>query len=128
MRFVEELRLYERSIARFQYRNPDSVLKDAIMRLTVEPNGVETDPIEVAVNRNLMRIETNRVRGGALRVVNDGLRGRSNKVVKIDEKLGLEGWGWLGILKTASSEREDAEEFMVTEDVVRGRPIFALHG
>ena len=128
LRFVEELRLYERSIARFQYRNPDSVLKDAIMRLTVEPNGVETDPVEVAVNRNLMRIETNRVRGGALRVVNDGLLGRSTKVLKIVEKLGLEGWGWLAMLKTTSSEGEEAKEFMFMEDVVGGRPIFAFPG
>jgi DNA polymerase II large subunit len=128
LRFVEELRLYERSIARFQYRNPDSVLKDAIMRLTVEPNGVETDPVEVAVNRNLMRIETNRVRGGALRVVNDGLLGRSTKVLKIVEKLGLEGWGWLAMMKTSSSEGEEAKEFMFMEDVVGGRPIFAFPG
>ena len=128
MRFVEELRLYERSIARFQYRNPDSVLKDAIMRLTVEPNGVETDPVEVTVNRNLMRIETNRVRGGTLRVVNDGLLGRSTKVLKIVEKLGLEGWGWLAMMKTSSSEGEEAKEFMFMEDVVGGRPIFAFPG
>ena len=128
MRFVEELRLYERSIARFQYRNPDSVLKDAIMRLTVEPNGVETDPVEVTVNRNLMRIETNRVRGGTLRVVNDGLLGRSTKVLKIVEKLGLEGWGWLAVMKTSSSEGEEAKEFMFMEDVVGGRPIFAFPG
>ncbi len=128
LRFVEELRLYERSIARFQYRNADSVLKDAIMRLTVEPNGVETDPVEVAVNRNLMRIETNRVRGGALRVVNDGLLGRSTKVLKIVEKLGLEGWGWLAMMKTSSSEGEEAKEFMFMEDVVGGRPIFAFPG
>src|SRR5207245_10883154 len=104
MRFVEEIRLYERSIVRFQYRIPDSVLKDAIMRLTVEPNGVETDPDEVAVNRNLMRIETNRVRGGALRVVNDGIPGRSTKVLKIVEKLGLERWGWLDMMKTEASQ------------------------
>src|SRR5438477_2163789 len=128
MRFVEELRLYERSIARFQYRNPDSVLKAAIMRLTVEPNGVETDPVEVAVNRNLMRIETNRVRGGGLRVVNAGLLGRSTKVLKIVETVGLEGWGWLAMMKTSSSEGEEAKEFMFMEDVVGGRPIFAFPG
>ena len=128
LRFVEELRLYERSIARFQYRNPDSVLKEAIMRLSVEPNGVETDPVEVVVNRNLMRIETNGVRGGALRVVNDGLLGRSTKVLKIVEKLGLEGWGWLAMMKTSSSEGEEAKEFMFMEDVVGGRPIFAFPG
>src|SRR5438093_7124722 len=73
-RFVEELRIYERAVARFQYRNSDDALHDAMLRLPIEPNGVETDPVEVTVNRNVLRVETNRVRGGALRVVNDGLR------------------------------------------------------
>src|SRR3989442_13433682 len=75
-----------------------------------------------------MRIETNRVRGGALRVVNDGLLGRSTKVLKIVEKLGQERWGWLAMMKTSSSEGEEAKEFMFMEDVVGGRPIFAFPG
>src|SRR5256885_10031845 len=127
-RFVEELRIYERAVARFQYRNSDSVLHDAMLRLPVEPNGVETDPVEVAVNRNIARIETNRVRGGALRVINDGLLGRSQKVLRIVERLSLEGWDWLRPLKTAYAEGEEAKEFMFMEDVVGGRPIFAFPG
>jgi DNA polymerase II large subunit len=127
-RFVEELRIYERAVARFQYRNSDTVLHDAMLRLPIEPNGVETDPVEVAVNRNIPRIETNRVRGGALRVINDGLLGRSQKVLRIVERLGLEGWDWLRPLKTSSAEGEEAKEFMFMEDVVGGRPIFAFPG
>ncbi len=127
-RFVEELRIYERAVARFQYRNSDTVLHDAMLRLPVEPNGVETDPVEVAVNRNIARIETNRVRGGALRVINDGLLGRSQKVLRIVERLSLEGWDWLRPLKTSSAEGEEAKEFMFMEDVVGGRPIFAFPG
>src|SRR5439155_988509 len=127
-RFVEELRIYERAVARFQYRNSDTVLHDAMLRLPVEPNGVETDPVEVAVNRNIARIETNRVRGGALRVINDGLLGRSQKVLRIVERLSLEGWDWLRPLKTTSAEGEEAKEFMFMEDVVGGRPIFAFPG
>ena len=127
-RFVEELRIYERAVARFQYRNADDTLHDAMLRLPVEPNGVETDPVEVTVNRNVVRIETNRVRGGALRVVNDGLLGRSQKVLRIVERLGLEGWDWLHSLKTSSGEGEEVKEFMFMEDVVGGRPIFAFPG
>ncbi len=127
-RFVEELRIYERSVARFQYRNSDDVLHDAMLRLPIEPNGVETDPVEVAVNRNVLRVETNRVRGGALRVVNDGLLGRSQKVLRIVDRLGLDGWDWLRSLKSSSAEGEEAKEFMFMEDVVGGRPIFAFPG
>ena len=127
-RFVEELRIYERAIARFQYRNSDDVLRDSILKLPVEPNGVETDQVEVTVNRNVPRVETNRVRGGALRVVNDGLLGRSQKVLRIVDRLGLEGWDWLRSLKSTSAEGEEAKEFMFMEDVVGGRPIFAFPG
>src|SRR5207245_11551837 len=59
-RFVEALRIYERAVARFQYRNSDTVLHDAMLRLPVEPNGDETDPVGVAVTRQMARPETNR--------------------------------------------------------------------
>lgn len=127
-RFVEELRTYERHVNRFQYRNPDKLVYDTVARLPVEPNGVETDQVEVAVNRNLSRVETNRVRGGALRVVNDGLLGRSQKILRIVERLRLEGWEWLSSLKAPVTEGEEAREFMFMEDVVGGRPIFAFPG
>src|SRR4029077_6272834 len=35
-RFVEELRIYERAVARFQYRNADDVLHDAMLKLPIE--------------------------------------------------------------------------------------------
>jgi DNA polymerase II large subunit len=46
-RFVAELRLYEREVARFQYRLSDNELFNAVMHLPVEVTGVETDPVEV---------------------------------------------------------------------------------
>ncbi len=70
-RFIEELRLYERSVGRFQYHIPDDELKKALNLIPVECTGTESDPVEVSSYRNLPRVETNRVRGGALRVVND---------------------------------------------------------
>ena len=127
-RFVEELRLYEREVARFQYKIPDEELLNAVMKLPVEITGVETDPVEVASYRNVPRIETNRVRGGALRVVNDGLIGRSQKVLKIVERLALPGWDWLRDLHQPSPETEEVKELMFMEDVVAGRPIFSLPG
>src|SRR5712692_10176160 len=127
-RFVEELRLYERAVNRFQFRNSDDALRDAFLKLPIEPDGVETDPVEVVVNRNVPGLETNRVRGGALRVVNDGLLGRSQKVLRIIEKLGLEGLEWFLSVKMPSSDDTEAKEFMFMEDVVGGRPIFAFPG
>jgi DNA polymerase II large subunit len=125
-RFVEELRIYEREVARFQFKVSDEELFNAIMRLPVEVNGVETDPVEVSAYRNVPRVETNRVRGGALRVVHDGLIGRSHKVLKIVDSLGIEGWSWLREIKPPVAESEEAREFMFMEDVLAGRPIFAF--
>ena len=125
-RFVEELRLYEREVSRFQYKVSDQELFRVVMNLPVEVNGVQTDQVEVASFRNLPRVETNGVRGGALRVVNDGLVGRTQKVVKIVEKLGISGWSWLEDLAPRTTEVEEARDFMYLEDVVGGRPIFSM--
>jgi DNA polymerase II large subunit len=121
-RFVEELRLYERSVGRFQYHIPDEELRKALSLIPVEVTGTESDPVEVSSYRNLERVETNRVRGGALRVVNDGIVGRAQKVYVIIEKLGFQGWDWLREFKKKSEKKSGG--FM--DDVIAGRPIFAF--
>jgi len=121
-RFVEELRLYERSVGRFQYHIPDDELKKALNLIPVECTGTESDPVEVSSYRNLPRVETNRVRGGALRVVNDGIVGRAQKVYVIIDKIGFQGWDWLRDFKKKSEKKSGG--FM--DDVIAGRPIFAF--
>ncbi|MEM1563421.1 MAG: DNA polymerase II large subunit [Candidatus Bathyarchaeia archaeon] len=121
-RFIEEVRLYERSVGRFQYHVSDGELQKALRWLPVEVTGTESDPIEVSSFRNLPRIETNRVRGGALRVVNDGVIGRASKVWAIVEKLGIQGWDWLKEIRKMSEKKSAG--FM--DDIVAGRPIFSF--
>jgi DNA polymerase II large subunit len=121
-RFIEELRLYERSVGKFQFHIPDDELRKAFDYLTIEVTGTESDPVEVSSYRNLPRVETNRVRGGALRVVNDGIVGRALKVHVIVEKLGFQGWDWLREFKKKSEKKSAG--FM--DDVIAGRPIFAF--
>jgi DNA polymerase II large subunit len=121
-RFIEELRLYERSVGRFQYHIPDEELRKALNLIPVECTGTESDPVEVSSYRNLQRVETNRVRGGALRVVNDGIVGRAQKVYVIIDKLGFQGWDWLKEFKKKSEKKSGG--FM--DDVIAGRPIFAF--
>ena len=123
-RFLEELRLYERSVGRFQYHVTDEELRKALEWLPIEVTGTESDPLEVSSFRNLQRVETNRVRGGALRVVNDGIVGRAPKVLTIIEKLGFQGWDWLGEFKKKSEKAQKSAGFM--DDVIAGRPIFSF--
>lgn len=121
-RFIEEMRVFEREVGRFQYRVSDEELRNALLHLPVEVTGTQSDPVEVSSFRNLPRIETNRVRGGALRVVNDGVIGRSAKVWTIVEKLGIEGWDWLRGIR----EIEEKKTAGFMEDVIAGRPIFSF--
>lgn len=121
-RFIEEMRLYERSVGHFQYHVSDGELQKALEWLPVEVTGIESDPVEVSSFRNLPRIETNRVRGGALRVVNDGIVGRAPKVFTIIEKLGIQGWDWLREFHRRSEK--NSAGFM--DEVIAGRPVFSF--
>jgi len=105
-RFVEEVRLYEQEVRRFQYHVTDEDIELALRNLPVEATGVSTDPYEVSNFRNIPGIETNRLRGGALIVVVDGVVGRALKLCGICEKLGLDGWEWLRRLGDKASESE----------------------
>jgi len=129
-RYIEELRVYERDVGNFQYQVSDSDIRIALTNLPVEIDGVETDPFEVVVHRNLKRVATDRVRGGALRVLNDGVIGRAHKLAKILRELQIPGWDWLANLKggkqQSSSETEKVGAHF--EEVISGRPVISSPG
>src|SRR5215208_7183483 len=125
-RFVEELRIYEREVGSFQFKVLDEDVIKCISRLPVELDGVDTDPVEVVGHKGMKRISTDRVRGGALRVMNDGLIGRSRKLLKLVEELGIDGWDWLNDLKGAiQTGNEDAVYHRMSE-VITGRPVLSM--
>lgn len=128
-RYIEELRVYEREVGNFQYRVSDEDVRAAITNLPVAINGVETDPVEVVVHRGLRRVTTDRVRGGALRVLNDGVIGRAHKLAKIVEDLNISGWEWLSQLK--GGKQQSSEETEKTgahfEEVISGRAVLSSH-
>lgn len=124
-RFIEEVRLYERQVRRFQYHVSDEDLELAIRNIPVEATGVGTDPYEVSSFRDIPGIETNRVRGGALIVVVDGVIGRARKLMGICERCHIEGWEWLSKLCRPDTVNESSSGFM--EEIVVGRPVFSFH-
>ena len=121
-RFIEELRLYEREVSRFQYHVSDEELRRALQYLPVEITGTPSDRIEVSSFRNLPRVETNCLRGGALRVLNDGIIGRAAKVLAVVEDLGIQGWEWLREIR----EIEMGKTAGFMENVPVGRPILGF--
>ena len=127
-RFVEELRIYEREASSFQYHVADEDIEHVISHLPVELDGVDTDPYEVVNHKSMTRIKTDRVRGGALRVLNDGLIGRSKKLLKRIELYELDGWEWLGDLKGAVNTGENKEDASAKRmrEVITGRSVLSM--
>src|ERR687885_39982 len=125
-RFVEELRIYEREVGNFQFKVLDEDVVKCIINLPVELDGMDTDPVEVAGHREMKRISTNRVRGGALRVMNDGLIGRSRKLLNLVEILNLDGWDWFKELKGAVQTGDDDAVHHRMSEVITGRPVLSM--
>ena len=126
-RFVEELRVYEREGGNFQFHVLDEDVVKVISNLPVELDGVDTDPYEVVNHKGMTRISTDRVRGGALRVLNDGLIGRAKKLLKRIELYNLDGWDWLNDLKGAIQTGDDDEDAAVKRmrEVITGRSVLS---
>jgi DNA polymerase II large subunit len=125
-RFVEELRIYEREVMGFQFKVLDEDVVKCISNIPVELDGVDTDPVEVVGHKGMRRIATDRVRGGTLRVMNDGLIGRSRKLLKLVEMLKLDGWEWLKELKGAIQTGEDDAAHHRMSEVITGRPVLSM--
>lgn len=126
-RFIEEVRIYERRVRRFQYHVTDEDLELALKMLPVEASGVSTDPYEVSNYRDVHGIETNRLRGGALIVVVDGVVGRARKLCGICDSIGIDGWDWLEKLNQKNmdnGEKKPTAAFM--EEIIVGRPVFSF--
>ncbi|MHA1606717.1 MAG: DNA polymerase II large subunit [Candidatus Freyarchaeota archaeon] len=133
-RYVEEIDLYERRVTHLQYPSTPQEIRLAVRNIPVEVTGEPTDPYEVSGHRNLSRVETNQLRGGAILVINDGIIGKAKKLKKFVEQIGLDGWDWLSDLGKTKEEKggEDALFNGITpsdkylSDVIAGRPVFSM--
>ena len=129
-RILEELRIYERYQS-FQFKVSDDSILETVRRLPVEINGVETEQQEVVTHRvkgeKSERITTNRLRGGALRVINDGIIGKTKKLSKLIKDLNISGWDWLedidSINKSDTNTKNKKSHF---NDVISGRPVLSV--
>ncbi|MBY8988328.1 MAG: DNA polymerase II large subunit [Candidatus Lokiarchaeota archaeon] len=138
-RYVEEVKLYDRRV-HLQYPSSNDEIRYAVEHLPVEINGDSTEDEEVSAFRNLPRIKTNKIRGGACLVLNDGILLKAPKLLKIAKSMNLEGWDWLGKLKDIAQKDEKKVDLDATvknskviippnskyvSDVIAGRPVFS---
>ncbi|MBD3388215.1 MAG: DNA polymerase II large subunit [Candidatus Altiarchaeales archaeon] len=124
-RYVEEIKLYDERASRLQYMPSEDEIRKIVSKLAVCVDGDPTEVFEVAIHRDLKRVDSNRIRGGMCLVIAEGLAQKSLKVMRHADKLGLD-WSWLGELKknaTTSDEHKPKAKFM--DEVVGGRPIFS---
>ncbi|MHA1216175.1 MAG: DNA polymerase II large subunit, partial [Candidatus Thorarchaeota archaeon] len=114
-----------------------NLIRLAASKLPIMLTGEPTEEFEVSGTRDLPRIETNRVRGGMVLVLSDGVVGRAAKLAKIVNRLNIPGWEWLNELankvsKTKAEEKRGASEDKAISpksdylaDVIGGRPVFS---
>ncbi len=124
-RYIEEMELYNR-ITRLQYFPTPDETRKALQEIPVEITGEPTEQEEVSGYRNMERIETNRVRGGAVLALAESVIQKSKKVYKYAEKFGVSGWEWLKDLHTVLADESVIklnEKYL--QDVIAGRPVFS---
>ena len=134
-RYLEEVELYARNV-HLQFPVHPEMVRYAASRLPIMLNGDPTEEFEVTGSRDLPRFgEDNRVRGGAVLVLNDGVVGRATKLAKIVNSMKIKGWEWLDGLAALASKEGAEKELSAAKmlepksdylsDVIAGRPVFA---
>lgn len=129
-RYVEEVELYESEVTNLQYSpNPDEV-RLAAKNIPVEVTGEPTDHVEVS-HRDLERVETNQIRGGALLAMVEGVIQKAPKVRKYAKKLDIKGWLWLEKFSKKAPKKDEAEgesskvDDKYMKDIIGGRPVLS---
>ena len=130
-RFIEEIPLYKQC-QHLQYTPSPKEIQLIVGKCPICIDGEGTEQMEISGFRDLPRLDTNRVRGGACLVVAEGLCQKAPKIKKHVDKLKLEGWEFLdeylkGKGTSTSSNTEGrvlkpADKYL--KDIVAGRPIF----
>ena len=126
-RYKEEIPLYKRAV-NLQYVPSPEEIETIVKACPICITGERTDKLEVAGNRDLPRVETNSLRGGACLVLAEGLCLKAAKVLKHVDNLSISGWDFLRTYteKKRSSASGNVKEHKYLKDVLAGRPIFAF--
>jgi DNA polymerase II large subunit len=125
-RFIEEVSMYEREVGPFQPPASESHLRQALQGLPVEIDGYGTEDSEVLVNRGLSRIKENRLRGGALHVLIEGVTGKSTRLYALSKELQLQEWTWLPSLETVEKSKGPSDLQSYILNARPGKPVLSL--
>src|SRR5437879_10251020 len=129
-RFKEEIPLY-RQIQHLQYAPSSEEISLIVSNCPVAINGEGTEEEEISGFRDLPRVETNRIRGGACLVIADGMCLKAPKIQKHVKKLHIDGWEFIDeyLARKAVRPEETKDEAGVEpsevfiQNIVAGRPV-----
>ena len=130
-RFIEEIPLYKQC-QHLQYTPTTEEIQLIVRECPICIDGEGTERTEISGFRDLPRIETNQVRGGACLVIAEGLCLKAAKIKKHVDKLKIQGWDFMDKYlagKNVATDKKDevrtvkpADKYL--KDLVAGRPIF----
>ena len=130
-RFDEEIPLYKQC-QHLQFSPTPKEIELIVSNCPVCVDGEGTEQMEISGYRDLPRIETNRIRGGACLVIAEGMCQKAAKLKKHVDKLNIEGWEFIGeYIEAHKNDDDDKNKEKVVKpsmtylkDLVAGRPIF----
>ena len=130
-RFMEEIPLYKQC-QHLQYMPGNEEIGIIARGCPVCVDGEGTEEMEISGFRDLPRIETNRVRGGACLVISEGMCLKAPKIQKHVKKLGIDGWEFIDEYlewKKRHDKGDDKSTKKIVpdakflKDMVAGRPV-----
>ena len=125
-RYQEEIPLYKR-YQHLQYTPSAEEIALVVRNVPVCISGESTEgDAEVSAFRDLPRVPTNGLRGGACLVIAEGLCQKASKIARTVEKLGIPGWEFLDRLGHGGAAEDEGPVMKYLADAgVGGRPILA---
>ena len=93
-RMKEEIPAYKQA-ANLQYTPSNEEIELIMRNCPVMIDGEGTEKEEIGGNRDLPRLETNQIRGGACLVLAEGMTQKAPKIQKNVKALGLDGWEFI---------------------------------
>lgn len=119
-RYVLEVSEYDR-ISGLQYTPSDDEIREIVKNCPICIDGDPTEEVELGGYKDLKRVATDKIRGGMVLVLTEGIAMKAAKIKQHVDRLGLEGWEWLATLVKSKSEKRK-RDFLA--DLIAGRPVF----
>jgi DNA polymerase II large subunit len=127
-RYQEEIPLYKH-LQHLQYVPSAKEIELIVRHIPVAISGESTEgDAEVSAFRNLPRVPTNGIRGGACLVIAEGLCLKAPKIRKIVDRLGISGWEFLAQIGQTKSSDSGPSAPKYLAEALGGRPILAYPG